>query len=220
MKLEQKLWIVLFFLCLIGALIFFTGCTVDSEKVYTREDVEGLIDIVAEQSSLSYELGKQECEIVHECSLVVDNSSVLPVFCPNDFCDDVLVELISSAQESIDVMVFSFTLPEVRHALIGAHGRGVNVRVLMDKQQAGNKYSVHEQLEAYGIPVVLDTSSGYMHNKVMIIDGKIVVTGSFNFSVNARDRNDENYVVINNELVAQEYLNRFEKLWRRDYYGE
>jgi phosphatidylserine/phosphatidylglycerophosphate/cardiolipin synthase-like enzyme len=48
---------------------------------------------------------------------------------------------------------------------------------------------------------------------VLIIDRQIVVTGSYNFSVNADTSNDENVIMIDNSQIAAEYLKEFDRLW-------
>ncbi len=126
-------------------------------------------------------------------------------FCPDD-CKEArgdiqggekrLVELIDTANESVEVMIYTFTLDSVADALIRARDRGVNVTVLMEARQRNVKGSVYQKLVDAGIDVTLDTNPAIMHHKMVIIDGRIIWTGSFNFSRNAGERNDENILVI------------------------
>lgn len=146
----------------------------------------------------------------------VSPGEVQAIFCPSVECENSLIRLIDGAETEVLVMIYSFTLGGIKDALIRAKERGVKVRIIMDKQQAGNQYAVDEELEAQKIELLRDTNSRLMHNKVAIIDKKIVVTGSFNWSTNARDYNDENIIIIHDEIIATAYKNRFEKLWIRD----
>lgn len=135
-------------------------------------------------------------------------------FCPRDSCEGQLVERIAASAESIDLAIYSFTLDSVSQALIEAHQRSVLVRVLFDAGQASSQYSVDERLEEAGVPIQrLDLERGIMHNKYIVIDGKLVGTGSFNYSQNASENNRENLVFISNPTTVQEYEKDFEFLW-------
>jgi phosphatidylserine/phosphatidylglycerophosphate/cardiolipin synthase-like enzyme len=141
------------------------------------------------------------------------NASVY--FCPEDFCEDKLVEQINSAEESIDVAIYSFSSNEIAEALINAKERGVEVRVVFDYLQASAEYSVDEFIESEGIKIKIKKDSGAMHNKFCIIDGEKVLTGSYNYSANANERNDENLVFLIDEVLAREYSSEFNELWEQ-----
>ena len=136
-------------------------------------------------------------------------------FCPGDDCAERLVEFIGSAGESVHVMVYSFTKAEIAEALVDAGGRGVDVRVVMDKTQAAGAYSKDEFLTDGGIPVRLVDPSGYgvMHHKVTVIDRNAFSTGSYNYTENASYRNAENLVVVRDRELALEMEAEFEGLW-------
>ena len=97
--------------------------------------------------------------------------------------------------------------------MIEAHNRGVEVLVVFEERQI-SKYSEYWRLKKAGIPVRNDTNRYLMHNKVMIVDGLIVLTGSFNWSRSAEERNDENLVVIRSEHIASLYTEVFMKVWK------
>lgn len=128
-------------------------------------------------------------------------------------CADLLIDLISRANESIYVMIYSFTLDELADALIDASLRGVEVKVLVEKENAYQRGSEIPRLIEAGVQVALDSNPALMHNKVMIVDGKLVVTGSYNWSWSAENRNDENLVVISGPEAAKLYEAEFERLW-------
>ncbi len=135
-------------------------------------------------------------------------------FCPEDKCAFELIEKIDSAKESIDIAIYSFTLDEIADSLIDAKRRGVKVRVLFDAGQAQSKYSEDEHLAENGVEVKrLDKSSGIMHNKFAVIDSVMVSTGSFNYSNNANEFNDENLVFLYGEETVEKFRQEFEELW-------
>jgi phosphatidylserine/phosphatidylglycerophosphate/cardiolipin synthase-like enzyme len=141
------------------------------------------------------------------------SGSIEILFSPRGGCTDEIIRQIDNAVSYIDVAMYSFTSDPIAQALVNARGRGVEIRVLMDKQQASTGYSKHTFLANNGILVSLDTHSGYMHNKVAIMDQAVVITGSFNWSVNAEENNQENMLVIMDPGVVQIYQDRFDYLW-------
>lgn len=132
-------------------------------------------------------------------------------FSPEHSCDEVVIEYLKQAKDTVDIAIFSLTRDEIAEAIIETHKRGVKVRVIIDKQQAGLKNADDEKLEDAGIPLIRDTHSGFMHNKFAVIDKKIVLTGSYNWTDNATFRNDENLVVLDD--VGKIFSDKFEQLW-------
>ncbi len=130
-------------------------------------------------------------------------------------CASIIISLIDSAQQSVLVAVFSFTSNPLADALIRAHQRGVEVRVVIEMEQANVRGSEYERLRSAGVAVRLDGNSDLMHHKFMVVDGRVVVTGSYNWSAAAEDRNDENIVVIYGEEIAALYSREFERVWAR-----
>lgn len=120
---------------------------------------------------------------------------------------------LQKAKESIDVAVFFLTDKQIAADLIEAHQRGVKVRVLMDATAATNGYTKHEILRSAGIPVKIETWGGKMHAKSAVVDGKIVINGSMNWTSAGHRGNDENTVVLYSEEIAQQYQTVFNKLW-------
>jgi phospholipase D len=134
-------------------------------------------------------------------------------FCPDDFCSSVIISEINSAQESIFIAIYSFTHDGIADSLISAKARGVDVRIVFDFLQSTSSYSKYSFLEENNINVFIKKDSGVMHNKFAIIDGKKVLTGSFNYSFNADNKNDENIVLINDKDVAIKFLKKFNDLF-------
>lgn len=118
---------------------------------------------------------------------------------------------VSAARKSILVQAYEITPGPLMTALINAHRRGVDVRAIVDYKQLTDRRNhddafAVEHLSAAGIPVLVDKPPGLMHDKVMIIDGEVVVTGSFNYTYSAEHRNVENLLVIHDPALAAQYL--------------
>jgi len=139
--------------------------------------------------------------------------SLETLFCPRDACAARMETLWTSADESIDVAIYSFTLDGLANDLLEAKERGVKVRVLMDKTQAANSFSEDERLRGAGIPVRFGSGAGIMHNKFSVVDGKTVSTGSFNYSQNGDTLNNENLVIVHGSETASRFGHEFERLW-------
>jgi len=134
-------------------------------------------------------------------------------FSPGGGCTDAIVKEVSRAQKTIDVMMYSFTSRPIVQAMDQAKGRGVAIRVLLDKGQETQKYAKGRYFVNKGIDVKYDTGNGLMHNKVGIIDGKIMFTGSFNWTAQAEKYNAENLLVIDDPVLINKYQERFDFLW-------
>jgi len=135
-------------------------------------------------------------------------------FSPRGGCEDEIIHWIDRANKSIHILIYSFTLDSIGDALIRAHKREVEVKVVFEEDQI-TRYSEYQRLKAAGIDVKNDTNPRLMHDKVMIIDGIIVITGSYNYSRSAEEYNNENLIVILNDRVASIYEEEFQKIWRQ-----
>ncbi len=130
-------------------------------------------------------------------------------FSPKGGCTQAIVDNLSWAERYIRVQAYSFTSKPIAEALIVAHKRGVDVKVLLDKSQLRGKGSKLDLLVQAGVPVMIDKKHAIAHNKVMIIDGVTVLTGSFNFTNAAEDKNAENLLVVRDKVVARKYRNNW-----------
>jgi phosphatidylserine/phosphatidylglycerophosphate/cardiolipin synthase-like enzyme len=142
---------------------------------------------------------------VFASDLVLKNAPAQVYFSPNGGCTDAVVATIGHARKSIRVLAYSFTSAPIAGALKAAHDRGVDVRVILDKSQRTERYSGMTFLIHAGIPTWIDTVHAIAHNKVMVIDGETVITGSFNFTKAAEAKNAENLLVIQDRELAKLY---------------
>jgi phosphatidylserine/phosphatidylglycerophosphate/cardiolipin synthase-like enzyme len=86
----------------------------------------------------------------------------------------------------------------------------VKVEVILDKSQRTQKYSSADFLANQGIPTKIDAQHAIAHNKVMIIDGETVITGSFNFTKAAEENNAENLLIIHDKKLADRYTKNWQ----------
>jgi len=126
-------------------------------------------------------------------------------FTPGGNCTELLVNAIAGAKTSILVQAYSFTSAPIAKALLDAHKRGVRVQVILDKSQRTEKYSSADFLANQGVPTTIDSNHAISHNKVMILDGDTVITGSFNFTKAAQEKNAENLLIIRDTALAAQY---------------
>jgi len=149
---------------------------------------------------------KKETATSSSDPVLIGTSEIDLCFTPPSGCGKVIADLISKANESIYVQAYGITSTAIVNELISARGRGVKVRVLLDKSNLQDKYSKMRLLREAGIDVSIDKVAGIAHNKVIIIDLQKVVTGSFNFTKSADSRNAENVIIVNDKEIAKRYL--------------
>lgn len=121
-------------------------------------------------------------------------------------CTSVVVGQIDDAKTSIYVQAYSFTSLPIEKALVSAFKRGVRVEVVLDRSNVGYKYSGLVMLQSAGVPSFIDKVHAIAHNKIIVIDELVVLTGSFNFTTSAQKHNAENLLVIDDPKVATSYL--------------
>ncbi len=139
------------------------------------------------------------------------NATYQLCFTPQENCTGLIVSTINAAKKEIYVQAYSFTSTGIAKALINAQKRGVKVNVLLDKSQYRPKgFSAAKLLSDYHIPAFIDYQPNIAHNKVIIIDSKTVITGSFNFTRAAQERNTENVIIIEDSQIAKKYLSNWQ----------
>ena len=131
-------------------------------------------------------------------------------FSPKGGAEFAIVDRINHAQQSIEVQAYNFASKPIADALIAAFKRGVKVVALIDSKQPNASGAQLRYIRDAGIPVFLDANHQISHNKVMIIDGIWVHTGSFNFSANAENHNAENSVWCKSPGMVKAYQVNFD----------
>lgn len=136
-----------------------------------------------------------------------DNINVC--FTPQEDCTGLIVNTIMQAKHQILVQAYSFTSAPIIKALVLAKQRGIDVRILLDKSQVKAKYSSVTYLKNQDMWFKIDNKPAIAHNKIMIIDGETVITGSFNFTKAAQEKNAENLLIIRDKDLANKYLDNW-----------
>jgi len=131
-------------------------------------------------------------------------------FSPGGEATFAIRQALDNAKSTVLVQAYSFTSAPIAEALVKAHKRGVKVQVILDRSQRTQKYSSADFLVNFGIPTRIDAAHAIAHDKVMIIDNEIVITGSFNFTKAAEEKNAENLLVIRNRELAARYTDNWQ----------
>lgn len=135
-------------------------------------------------------------------------------FSPHQGSTALIVRTIGEARHSVRVAAYSFTSRQIAQALIDAHGRGVDVRVVLNKSQRSSRSSMAAKVAESGLPVRFNSHYAIMHDKFIIVDDVTLETGSFNFTQAAENRNAENVLVVHDDPQAvAAYVRQWEKLW-------
>jgi phosphatidylserine/phosphatidylglycerophosphate/cardiolipin synthase-like enzyme len=136
-------------------------------------------------------------------------------YSPEDTIDSRLVSLVGSAQKSVHVLAYSFTLDRLADALIKAEKNHVQVSGVFDEESAGsNQGADFSKLKKAGLDVRLDGEAGLMHTKAIIVDGRTVAFGSYNFTASAENKNDENVLIITDPVLAGSFEQAFDRIYQ------
>jgi len=147
-------------------------------------------------------------------SLSIDGTDIKNYFSPDDGVLNAIVPLLNNAQTSIYFLAFSFTSNDLGDIVREKAAAGLTVEGVMEEEQVkSNQGTEYDPFKQAGLDVRIDGNPGQMHHKVFIIDEKIVVMGSYNFSQSAETRNDENILIIYNAAIAEEFIKEFKRVW-------
>ena len=142
-------------------------------------------------------------------TLTLNDTKTSLYFSPNGGATSAIVEQISKAKSEVLVQAYSFTSAPILNELVRAHQRGIKVTVVADKSNDKDKAAPIDNVASQGIETLIDTQHAIAHNKIIIIDSKIVITGSFNFSKAAEEKNAENLLILENKQLASAYKENF-----------
>ncbi len=159
------------------------------------------------------EFGSTSPSTVADQQLVIDGVSIQVLFAAEDNAMDFLIALVNSAQESIRFMAFSFTHDGLGEAMLARAEAGVIVEGIFETRGSETEFSELGPLFCAGFPMRQDGNPSTFHHKVIIIDGRILITGSLNFSDNANDSNDENVIIFEDGGIAAPFLEEFDLRW-------
>ena len=146
-------------------------------------------------------------------TVTIDGTRLDIYFSPDDGVLKALVPLLESAQQSIYFLAYSFTSNQLGDIIHEKAAAGLKIGGVMDEEQVStNQGTEFDPFRQAGLDVRLDGINGLMHHKVFIVDQKIVAFGSYNFSQSAEQRNDENLIIVYNPVIAEQFVQEFERV--------
>lgn len=152
----------------------------------------------------------------HKNTKSYNNEGVVSVyFSPKEnLFNETIIKKITESEDNINISIFFLTHKKVTEALIEAHNKGVDIRIIIDATGASNEYSKHQVLRFAGIEVKVENFGGKMHAKVASFDDKCLIIGSTNWTLAGETKNDENMVIVENVgRYAKTYNKWFDSLW-------
>lgn len=159
------------------------------------------------------QFGPRSLSTVDQQSAVVNGTPIQVLFSPEDGVVNRIIEYVQEAQVSIRFLAFSFTDYPLANAMIQRAAAGVDVKGVYEKVGSDGEGAEMVTFLCAQVPVRQDGNGSFMHDKLIIVDNRIVITGSLNFSSSADEANDENVIIVDNPEIAALYLQEFERIW-------
>lgn len=147
--------------------------------------------------------------------LLLTDTPAQVYFSPRNGCTAAIIRELDAAKSEILLQAYSFTSTPIAQALLAARERGVKVEAILDKSQRRDKQTTTTVLAAAGIPLYIDDRHAIAHNKIIIVDRATVITGSFNFTRAAEERNAENILILKSSELSRIYVENW--LSHRDH---
>lgn len=138
-------------------------------------------------------------------------------FSPGHDIKKTITQILSEAELSVDLCVFTITDQDLGRHILNCNDRGLKVRIITDDEKSSARGSAIWEMAQNGILVKTDRSRFHMHNKFGIIDGRIAITGSFNWTLTATRHNQENLLATSNVDIVNQYQHEFDRLWQKMY---
>lgn len=179
----------------------------ESEKVIKEPSFWQRLWGTKSEETSEYEIEEEKLSIPK----IPEKSWVRVYFTPGTECENNIIAEINNAKK-IDIAVYSITNQNIVDALVAAKNRGAKVRVITDRLQSAGRYSLVEELEESGIPVVTNIKHKIMHNKFAVFDGKRIESGSYNWTKSASESNAENCMFFDQE--DKSFTKQFNYLWK------
>ena len=160
------------------------------------------------------QFGPKSPSQLSEQSVNVNGTQIWVVFTSEDAAlEQAIIPIVNFAQSSVRFLAFSFTDYPLASAMIERARNGVHVAGVYENVGSDTDAAEFDTLICAGIPVRRDGNPGFMHNKVIIVDSRFVITGSLNFSTSAEESNDENVIILDNPEIAALYMQEFDRIW-------
>lgn len=144
--------------------------------------------------------------------VTVAGTRIETCFASESRCADRIVATIGQSQRSVRFLAFSFTSDPIAQAMLDRRANGVALSGIFETTGSDTAFSEYGKLKKAGVEVYTDGNPYVMHHKVIIIDERIVIFGSFNFSDNANTQNDENLLIVENPEIARAFLAEYDRI--------
>lgn len=131
--------------------------------------------------------------------------------------ESTIKELLGEARFSVDAALYRLTNPRLVQALEQAHHRGLRVRFLIDQMKYEETPATRDLLAES--PIAFRTLTGRkgkgskMHHKFAILDHRIILAGSYNWTLESEEENYDHLLVLQEPALALEYQQEFDRLW-------
>jgi phosphatidylserine/phosphatidylglycerophosphate/cardiolipin synthase-like enzyme len=178
---------------------------VNVQNPYTQTIKVG-VAIIAVFAGVAYFTRKEEPKPEATPATAGASAGTEVYFSPHGGCTEAIVKALAGAKESIYVQAYSFTSQPIADALVAAQKRGVKVSAILDDSNKTDKNTTEDVISTAGVRTLIDSKHAIAHNKVIVIDARTVITGSFNFSKAAEESNAENLLVLHDPDLARKYL--------------
>ena len=202
-----------------GSLNLTYSGSMEDENVQVRIVSKVLVDNYLSKFTEMFnedKFGQDSRTMTATTKFVLTGIQVENYFSPEDKIDTRLISLVGSAKKSVHVLAYSFTQDRLADALVKAGKNGVEVRGVFDADStADNQGADFPGLQKAGLEVRLDGDPGLMHIKAIIIDGKTVAFGSYNFTASAENKNDENVLIITDSALADRFEQAFDRIYQK-----
>jgi len=159
------------------------------------------------------QFGPKSPSTADQQAALVNGTAIQVYFSPEDKVLDRIIPIVANAQSNIRFLAFSFTDYPLAKAMIDRYAAGVDVAGVYEKTGSETESAELKTFVCAHVPVRQDGNPRFLHDKVIVVDNRIVISGSFNFSNNATDNNDENVIIIDNPEIASLYMQEFGKVW-------
>lgn len=186
-------------------------------KKLDRQQRDQLKSMLIEKAKVLNDLGQSKAiEWLELCIEIINENAFhfnRVFFSPGNEIKNEIKFLLDHAQTSVDLCIFTITDNELAGKIKACKNRGVKVRIITDDEKVNDNGSEIHKLAKVGIPIKIDHSRYHMHNKFGIIDGRIAITGSFNWTYTATKHNQENLLATSKYEIVKQYNEEFERLW-------
>jgi len=134
-------------------------------------------------------------------------------FSPGKECLNGIISTLESAKKSIKICVFTISDNRIAETIRKMFEKGIDVKIISDNDKRFDKGADVIYLAKLGIPTRIDETKAHMHHKYAVIDDKISITGSYNWTRSAEKYNYENVIITDSKAITQAYIDEFNRLW-------